>query len=295
LVSMPSAGVIAAFLAIYILWGSTYLAIRIAVATVPPVLAAGIRFFVAGLFLCAWTRARGVTAPTRREWRNLTILGALLFLVCYSLLFWAEKTVPSGVASVLVAAIPIWTVLLQVFVLRRERFSWQMAAAILLGFSGVAVLTRGPGSGSPSLLGCAAIFGSGICWSIGTVTSKAMALPESKLLSSGCQMLTGGTLLLLCSAALGEMHPFPHISFKAWVAIAYLIVAGSIVGFTAYVWLLDRMPATAVTSYAYVNPLVALLLGHWLGSETLGPRTALGAALILASVLIIGVGAKRPS
>jgi drug/metabolite transporter (DMT)-like permease len=279
--------VLMAFFAIYFVWGSTYLSIRVAVETVPPLLAAGIRFFLAGAALYLWSRARGVPAPSRLEWRNLATLGVLMFLLAYGGLFWAEKTIPSGVASVLVATIPVWTALLEIFVLKKETFRWSLVAALVMGIVGVAVLTLNPGAGHLNVLACLAILGSSISWSIGTVTSKTLVLPPSKLISAGGQMVSGGSMLLICSALAGELNPFPHISLKAAYAIGYLIVAGSILAFTAYIWLLGRMPATAVTSYAYVNPVVALLIGHWLGQELLGIRTLLGATLVLASVLLI--------
>jgi drug/metabolite transporter (DMT)-like permease len=279
--------VLLAFFAIYFIWGSTFLAIRVAVETVPPLLAAGIRFFLGGAALYLWSRSRGVPAPSQLEWRNLTVLGVLMFLIAYSGLFWAEKIVPSGVASVLVATIPVWTALLEIFVLKRETFRWPLAVAFVMGIVGVGVLMRQPDAGHLNILACLAIIGSSISWSVGTVTSKALTLPASKWISAAGQMLTGGAMLLVFSAVAGEMNPFPHISLKAAYAIAYLMVAGSILAFTAYIWLLGRMPATTVTSYAYVNPLVALLIGHWLAQETLGIRTLLGAALVLASVLLV--------
>jgi drug/metabolite transporter (DMT)-like permease len=285
--SRLGAGVVLAFLAIYVLWGSTFLAIRVAVETVPPFLAAGIRFFLAGFVLYGWSRARGVRSPTALEWRNLAILGALLFLIPYSGLFWAEKTVPSGIASVLVATIPISTALLQVFVLRKERFRWSLFASLCLGFAGVGVLALDSGPGHASIAACLVILLCSTSWAIGTVIAKEAVLPDSKVTSAGAQMVIGGALLLLLSMLAGEWHPLPHISLPAAGAIAYLIVAGSIVAFTAYLWLLGRMPATTVTSYAYVNPVVALLLGHFLGNEKLAARTLAGAALVLASVLLI--------
>jgi drug/metabolite transporter (DMT)-like permease len=285
--SRLGAGIVLAFLAIYILWGSTFFAIRVAVETVPPFLAAGIRFFLAGFVLYGWSRARGGRNPTALEWRNLTILGALLFLIPYSGLFWAEKTVPSGIASVLVATIPISTALLQVFVLRKERFRWSLLASLCLGFAGVGVLALDSGPGHASIAACLVILLCSTSWAIGTVIAKQAVLPESKVTSAGAQMVIGGALLLLLSMLAGEWHPLPHISLPAAGAIAYLIVAGSIVAFTAYLWLLGRMPATTVTSYAYVNPVVALLLGHFVGGEELAARTLTGAALVLASVLLI--------
>jgi drug/metabolite transporter (DMT)-like permease len=285
--SRLGAGIVLAFLAIYVLWGSTFFAIRVAVETVPPFLAAGIRFFLAGFVLYGWSRARGGRNPTALEWRNLAILGALLFLIPYSGLFWAEKTVPSGIASVLVATIPISTALLQVFVLRKEQFRWSLLASLCLGFAGVGVLALDSGPGHASIAACSVILLCSTSWAIGTVIAKEAVLPDSKVTSAGAQMVIGGALLLLLSMLAGEWHPLPHISLPAAGAIAYLIVAGSIVAFTAYLWLLGRMPATTVTSYAYVNPVVALLLGRFIGNEELAPRTLAGAALVLASVLLI--------
>jgi drug/metabolite transporter (DMT)-like permease len=276
-----------AFTAIYALWGSTYLAIRVAVATVPPLFAAGLRFSIAGFVLYVWSRIRGEITPSRQEWRNLWVLGALMFLAAYSALFWAEKTVPSGVASVLVATIPVWTALLEISILKVERFRWSLGVAIGAGLTGVAVLAIRQQGGPVSVLACLAITGGEIAWSAGTVISKRMKLPQSKILSAGAQMLTGGFLLLTCSLMIGEMHPFPRISLSAVGAIAYLIVAGSILAFTAYTWLLGRMSATRVASYAYVNPVIALAIGYWLGGEALGLRTLIGACLVLGSVVLI--------
>jgi drug/metabolite transporter (DMT)-like permease len=276
-----------AFFAIYIVWGSTYLAIRIVVQTVPPLFAAGVRFTIAGAVLYTWCRLRGVPGPPRMQWRNLTALGALMFLATYSGVFWAEKTLPSGIAAVLVATLPVWMALVSIVILKREKLRWRLVAAIGMGFTGVAVLAVDSGLGRVNLLACLAILGSEVAWAVGTVTSKTMALPESKLMSAGGQMLTGGLMLLVFSALAGEMRTAPHVSLRAGLGIGYLIVAGSIIAYTAYVWLLGRMPATTVSTYAYVNPVVALAIGHWLGGEALGLRTILGAALVVASVLLI--------
>lgn len=291
--TFPSIGVLLAFFAIYVIWGSTYFAIRVAVETVPPFLAAGIRFSLAGLALFLWSRARGVRSPTPREWRNLTILGVFLFLIPYSGLFWAEKTVPSGIASVLVATIPISTALIQIFVLRKEHFRWALLAALFLGFGGVAMLALDSSSRHASLAACLVVLLSSTSWSVGTVIAKNAVLPESKVISAGVQMLLGGALLLVLSALTSEWHSVPPISARAIAAIVYLIVAGSLVAFTAYIWLLGRMPATVVTSYAYVNPVVALFIGHWIGNEDVTTRTLAGAALVLASVLLIS-GKRAP-
>jgi len=279
-------GIFLAFFAIYVLWGSTFFAIRVAVETVP-LLAAGIRFTFAGLVLYGWSGARRAPHPTSREWRNLAVLGVLLFLIPYSGLFWAEKAVPSGIASLLVATIPISTALLQIFVFRKERFRWSLLLSLCLGFAGVAVLALDSQAHGANLVACVILLLCSTSWALGTVIAKQAALPPSKVTSAGVQMLLGGVLLLLFSLPAGEWHSAPHIPPRAAVAIAYLAVAGSIVAFTAYLWLLGRMPATTVTSYAYVNPVVALLLGHFIGNEDLSLRTLTGAALVLAGVVVI--------
>ena len=279
---------LAAFFAIYVVWGSTYLAIRVVVATVPPFFAAGLRFAIAGALLYGWARARGTASPSRSEWRNVLMLSTLLFLLAYGILFWAEKTVPSGIASVLVAMIPIWTALLEIFILKREPWRWSLLFSIVLGLFGVGVLTMESSSAHRvTLWPCLALVAGGFVWAIGTVWSKALKLPESKAISSGAQMMAGGLLLIVFAVLIREIPPVPRFSASAFWALAYLIAAGSIVAFTAYVWLLGRLPATRVASYAYVNPLVALMVGHWFGNEALTVRTWIAAALIIVSVFLI--------
>lgn len=280
---------ILAFAAIYILWGSTFLAIRILVETVPVFLAAGARFAIAGLLLFAWMRLRGAPTLTSLEWRNATLLGVLLFLGPYAGLFWAEKTVPSGVASVLVATIPLWTVLLETLIFKAQRSRPEQLAAIAFGFFGVLVVARGThdSTGRFALLPCLALLGSTLSWSFGTVLSRSLALPASKAMSSGAQMLCGGGLLLLFSLMAHELRPAPQVTLPAAIALIYLISAGSIAGFTAYTWLLGRMSATKVASYAYVNPIVALSLGHELGGEAISWQTLVGSAIIVASVILL--------
>jgi drug/metabolite transporter (DMT)-like permease len=276
-----------AFAAIYILWGSTFFAIRVAVAEIPPLFAAGVRFTIAGVALFLWAWARGAARPTLLQWRNAAVLGFTMFLVGYACLFWAEKSVPSGVASVLVAMIPIWTTGFEVFVSKREAWSGRLILAVLTGLAGVVLLTSDTVSRHAALLPCLAILLSGLSWAVGTVSSKTLSLPESKPMSAGAQMMIGGVLLLVCSLFFREVPPFPKATPAAILALGYLIVAGSIVAFTAYIWLLSRFPATKVASYAYVNPVVALALGHWLGNEVLTWKTFVAAGLILASVATI--------
>jgi drug/metabolite transporter (DMT)-like permease len=278
---------ILAFLATYVLWGTSFLAIRIAVEEVPPLFAAGTRFFVAGVLLYAFMRFRGQPGPTRNQWRSLAIMGLLMFVAEYGPLFWAEKYVPSGIASVLEATLPLITMILETFVLRRQRFHWRILAAILLGFGGVGALLLPNGEQHFGLIPCLAILAGATAWSLGAVLTRSFDLPDSNPLTSGAAMLLGGGMLLVLSASFGELHPFPHVSMRALGALLYLIVCGSLLGFTAFVWLLARMPATRVASHAYVNPVVAVALGYFVAGEIVTTRTLIGTALVLASVVLI--------
>jgi drug/metabolite transporter (DMT)-like permease len=280
-------GFILAFAAIYILWGSTFFAIRVLVETVPPLFAAGVRFLIAGAALYLWSRFRGISAPTRLEWRNMTALGALMFLVAYAGLFWAERTVPSGLASVLVGTIPVWTTLFEVFVFKQEKLRPALVLALATGLAGVITLVPLAGTGRVAILSCLAIIGSNLSWAFGSVLSKGLRLPASKLMSASGQMLTGGVMLLIAAGCLGEFRPFPHISLRAIAALGYLIAAGSIIAFTAYMWLLGRLPATKVSSYAYVNPVIALAIGSAFGGEPFTLHTLAGTVLVLGSVILL--------
>jgi len=284
--------VLLAFFAIYILWGTTFLAIRIAVHEMPPILAAGSRFFLAGLLLFGFMRLGfpGVPrqpSPTKAEWRNLTLVGLILFVLNYAPLFWAERYIPSGIASVLSATIPIFAILLEMVVLRHQPFRWITLLSALLGFAGVAVILLPTANEHPPLIPCLAVLFGCIAWASGTVLSRAVTLPASRPITSGATMMIGGAALLILSAALGELHPLPHISLRGYLAVLYLITAGSLLGFTAYVWLLGHMSATKVTSYAYINPLVAVALGFFLAHEQINLRMLLGAAIVLVSVFLI--------
>jgi drug/metabolite transporter (DMT)-like permease len=276
-----------AFFAIYVLWGTTFLAIRIAVAELPPLFAAGARFFTAGILLYAFMRFKGQAGPSKKQWRNLLLMGVLMFVAEYGALFWAEKYVPSGIASVLEATIPLITLVLEMAVLRKQSFRWTVVVSTLLGFCGVGVLLLPSGREHLAILPCAAILAGAIAWSAGSVLSRSMDLPKSKPLTAGAVMMLGGGILLVLSASLGEMHPLPHVSLRAGLALLYLIVFGSLLSFTAFVWLLARMPATRVASHAYVNPIVAVALGYFAAGETITLRTLAGTALVIASVFLI--------
>lgn len=295
-VSRPSASatskrfdlrVLLAFFAIYFLWGTTFLAIRIAVEEVPPLFAAGCRFFVAGVLLYGFMRFRGQPAPTGRQWRSLALMGLPMFVATYGLLFWALKYVPSGVTAVLEATIPLITIVLEMVVFRHQPFRWRLLGAMLLGFGGVGVLLLPSGERHFGLLPCLAVIGGSTCWSLGSVLSRSLELPESRAVTSGSAMMLGGGTLLALSAALGELHPLPHVSVRGGLAILYLIVFGSLVAFTAFVWLLAHMPASRVASHAYVNPIVAVALGYFVAGEVITTRMLIGAAIVLVSVFLI--------
>jgi drug/metabolite transporter (DMT)-like permease len=279
--------VILAFFAIYVLWGTTFLAIRIAVLELPPLFAAGTRFFVAGVLLFAFMRLKRQPWPTAAEWRNLLILSLLMFVAEYGPLFWAEKYVPSGIVSVLAATLPLITMVLEMLVLRQQRFRRGVIAATIVGFCGVGILLLPSGRQHLAPLPCAAILAGCTTWALGSVLSRSMKLPKSKPLTAGATMMLGGAILLALSAAFGELHPLPHVSLRAGLALAYLIVCGSLLAFTAFVWLLGRMPATRVASHAYVNPIVAVALGYFAAGEVITLRTLAGTALVIASVFLI--------
>ncbi len=290
--------ILLAFAIIYFVWGSTFLAIRVGVREVPPFLLAGMRFFSAGIVLYIWMRASGTASPTRREWVSASALAVLIFVLDYGLLFWAEQRVPSGIAAVMMATIPSFMALAEILILRTQKLTLRLGFALLVGLAGVAVLvSRSVSFGDAPIdtSGAIALLVAAIGWSLASALTRKLPLPESKVMSSGAQMLAGGILLTLTAAMLGEFKHFhaQAVSSRAWLALAYLIVAGSIIAFTAYVWLLHHESPTRVGTYAYVNPVVAVLVGYFLGGESLGARTVLGTLLILVSVVVITTTPKK--
>jgi drug/metabolite transporter (DMT)-like permease len=287
-----------AFAIIYFVWGSTFLAIRIGVREVPPFTLAAMRFLVSGVILSGWMMLQGEHSPTRGQWVSILLLGVFIFLVDFGLLFWAEQRVPSGLAAVMMATIPLFMVLSEIIVLKTQRLTIRLVLALAIGIAGVAVLMSRSlylGGTTINSAGAVALIVAAISLSIGSALMPKLPLPASKVMSSGTQMLAGGILLALTAAALGEFgnfHPFA-VSLKAWLALLYLIVAGSIVAFTAYVWLMHHESPTRVGTYAYVNPMIAVLLGHFAGGESLGVRTILGAAFVLISVVVITTTPKK--
>ena len=284
--------ILLAFAIIYFVWGSTFLAIRVGVREVPPFLFAGMRFLVAGLALYAWMRARGTPSPRGREWGSAVLLAILIFVLDYGLLFWAERRVASGVAAVMLATIPVFMTLAEIGFLRTQRLTFRLGLALLLGIAGVTVLighTMSLGEAPVDTAGALALIVAAISWSIAASLSRRLPLPSAKAMSSGAQMLAGGVLLLSTSGLLGEFRGFQlqAVSRVAWLALSYLIVAGSIVAFTAYVWLIHHESPTKVGTYAYVNPVVAVVIGYFFGGEAIGPRTIVGTLLVLVSVVVI--------
>jgi drug/metabolite transporter (DMT)-like permease len=281
-----------AFAIIYFVWGSTFYAIRIGVHEVPPLLLAAMRFTIAGVTLFIWAVAKGETLPSRREWAAITVVALLIFVVDYGFLFWAEERVASGTAAVILATIPAFMALAEISLLRTERLTLRLGFALFIGLAGVVVLvdpSLGMAGAPVYPLGAAALLVSAAAWSGASVLSKKLPLPSSKVMSAATQMLTGGVLLCIVAAAAGEEHGFhpQAVSRAAWIALLYLTVAGSIVGFTAYTWLLHHQSPTKVGTYAYVNPVIAVALGHFLGGEVLDAPVAIGTALVLVSVIVI--------
>jgi drug/metabolite transporter (DMT)-like permease len=278
-----------AYAAIYFLWGASFLAIREVVAVTPPFFAAAFRFLCAGGILYGYSCWRGIPQPDRRQLMSTALLGLVMFAGDYGCLFWAEKEVPSGLAAVIAATIPVWVLLAEWLFAGSQRPTAKALAGIVLGIAGVILLMIPSGlhntgfsvSALVLLLGC-------FFWSGGTVASRHLHLPRQLSMSSGLQMTWGGGFLLLFSAATGELGKLPGLSqrwnWQLGFAMAYLIVFASIIAFTAYVWLIARDPTTRVASYAYVNPLIALLLGSLLANERPTPLQYVGAALVVAGV-----------
>lgn len=286
-----------AFAIIYFVWGSTFLAIRVGVREVPPFLLAAMRFVVAGLVLYGWMIVQGEQAPNWREWLSVGVLAVLIFVIDYGLLFWAEQRVPSGIAAVIMATIPVFMALAEILLLGTQKITPRLVLASLVGIAGVAVLVSRSfnlGGAPIDRLGAIALIVASISWSISSALTRKLPLPESKVMSSGAQMLAGGVLLAITAGALGEFRGFrpSQVSAHAWLSLVYLIVAGSIIAFTAYVWLIHHESPTKVGTYAYVNPVVAVLVGYFLGGEALGTRTIMGTACVLVSVVVITTAKK---
>ncbi|MEP6764453.1 MAG: EamA family transporter, partial [Gemmatimonadaceae bacterium] len=265
------------FLCIYVLWGSTYLAIRFAVATIPPFIMGGVRFIIAGSLLYGWSRLRGGAKPTVEQWKNAFIIGFLLLLIGNGAVAWSEQRVSSGMTSLLVATMPLWLVLAELYNRRRPQLlQWVAVAA---GLIGVALLVLPTGSGSeisPAVdpIGAVVLMIGSLSWTIGSLFARTAKLASPQSLASGMQMLCGGALMLSVSLVSGEWTDFhaSAVTSSSMFGLLYLVFFGSIIGFSTYMWLLSVAKPAAVGTYAYVNPVVAVLLGVVIGGETYRPR-----------------------
>ncbi len=279
-------------LAIYVFWGSAYLAMRIGLRTFPPLLLAGTRLLIAGLLMGAYAWLRGHRIQGRLEWRAVTIAGVLLFLGGHGFLYWGQVRVTAGVAAMLFATIPLWMVLIEGFSSSGIRLGWRAVSGLVLGSLGVLLLV-GPsallGAGRVNLPGAAAILVGSFCWAIGSIYCSRAHLPHSAALAGSLEMLIGGALLIAAAPLLGESRGFhwTQVSAASWLAVGYLVLFASMIGFSCYLWLLKKASPARVSTYAYVTPLVAVVLGWALLHEPITARTLGAIALLLGAVVLI--------
>ena len=282
-----------ALLALYIVWGSTYLAIRFSVETIPPFLLAALRFLISGAILYIWRRMAGDEAPTLNNWKSTAIVGAALLLGGNGLVAWAEQTVPSGIAALMISTSPFWLVLFEAFRAGGGKPTWQSILGLLIGFGGVFLLI-GPAeilgtSGRFDSFGIILLLLAPIFWSMGSIYARGADMPKSNLLGTGMEMLTGAVALFIISIVKGELNGFSFglVSMRSWLGLAYLITFGSLVGFVSYGFLLHNAPVSLMSTYAYVNPIVAVFLGWLFANEELNARIGIASAIIIGSVILI--------
>ncbi|HNK62977.1 MAG TPA: EamA family transporter [Anaerolineales bacterium] len=282
-----------ALIALYIVWGSTYLGIKVAIETIPPFFHAAVRFLISGLILVIWQRAAGFEMPTRRQWISAAIVGNLLLLGGNGLVSWAEQSIPSGVAALVIASSPMFLVMLEALRPGGVKPTWRAIVGILIGFTGIFILV-GPaelsGSGTHlNTFGVIALLSACFLWALGSTVSKSVELHKSSLMNTGTQMLMGSIGLLVVSLLTGELNGWSPamVSSRSLVGLAYLITIGSIIGFGSYTWLLQNAPISLVATYAYVNPVVAVILGFFFANEPLEPRIWIATAIIIGAVVFI--------
>ena len=286
------ARLIGAFAAVYLIWGSTYLAMRFAIETLPPFLMAGVRFLLAGGALYAWMRLRGAPRPAPRQWAAAGVVGALMLFAGNGGVVWAEQRITSSIVALLLAMTPLWMMLLDWLRPHGVRPTRGSVAGMVLGLAGIALLI-GPDnlvSDSPiDLLSAIVVLLAALAWAAGSLYTRHANLPDSPLLSTSMQMLVGGVLLMTTATLTGDwsrMH-VDAISLRSILALVYLVLFGSLTAFSAYIWLLRHAPASRVATYAYVNPVIAVFLGWALASEPLTLQTLIAAAVIISAVAII--------
>ena len=283
-----------ALIALYIVWGSTYLGIKVAIETIPPFFHAGIRFLISGLILVIWQRNAGQSMPTRKQWISVGIIGTLLLLGGNGLVAWAEQFIPSGIAALIIATVPMFLVIGEAIRPNGVKPTWQGIVGLLIGFVGIFILV-GPSelSGSTTKLNTVrrdSIALRHVCFGrLVPCISKSADLPKSTLMSTGTQMLMGSVSLFIVSVLSGELRGWDisAVSSRSLIGFLYLILVGSLVGFVSYGWLLQNAPISLVSTYAYVNPIVAVLLGVWILDEPMEPRIWLATGIIIGSVIFI--------
>ncbi len=288
--------IILGFAAIYLIWGSTYLAIRIGVETIPPFLMASIRFLIAGALFYLYGKVKKVEKPKAKDWVSTAIIGILLLVGGNGLVSWAEEVVPSGITALLIAMVPLWIVLFDAIHPKGSRPSGKAIGGLFLGFIGVAALinpTDIGGFAEIDQFGAMLLVFATIFWASGSIFSKYTKMPKSLILASGMQMLVAGVVLLLLSISTGELNGFHYesVTFEAWMSLLYLITFGS-VGYGAYIWLLQVTDPSKVATYAYVNPVIALFLGSLIASETISLWT-IGCSLFILMAVFIIISSKK--
>lgn len=282
-----------AMLAVYIIWGSTYLGIRFAIESIPPFLHAGMRFLVSAALLLGWRLLAGDERPTLKQWRDAGVVGLFLILGGNGLVSWAEQTVDSGIAALIVGTVPLWLTLFEALRPGGARPGWQAILGLLIGFGGIFILinpeTLAGAAFRVDLLGAGALVLATILWALGSIYAKTAEVPKSAFMFTGMQMAVGSLGLFIVSALNGEMSGFNlgAVTTQSWLGLGYLILFGSLGGFVAYGWLLRNAPISLVATYGYVNPVVAIFLGAWLADEVLTGRVFIAAAVIIGAVVLI--------
>jgi len=287
----PRIKIIAAFAAVYIFWGGTYLAIRLAVESIPPFFMAGTRFILAGGSLYVWLRLRGAEKPTFSHWKSATIVGFMLLLVGNGGVSWAEQFVPSGIAALLIAFTPFWFVVFE-WRSRGIKPTRTMVGGLILGTGGIILLidpAKLVGGDQVDLLGAFVLLLATVSWAWGSLFSRRAEMPSSPLLATAMEMLSGGILLIILSAVSGDLArlDFSIVTTSSVLSLAYLVVFGSLIAFSSYIWLLKAVRPSLVSTYAYVNPVIAVLLGWLIVDEPLGGRILLATAIIVGAVALI--------
>lgn len=284
--------VLAAMASLYLIWGSTYLGIRFAIETLPPFLMAGPRFIISGVLLYVWQRGQGASHPTRVHWRSALIIGALMLVGGNGGVTWAEQRVPSSLAALIIGAVPIWAVLLNWLAFDRVRPNRRLMAGLLVGIGGLTLLIapwNTSGDEAVDMLGALVIMGAALCWATGSLYSRRATLPDVPLMATGIEMIAGGVLLIGIGVASGELNQLhlAEVSLRSALAFGYLTAVGSLIAFTAYIWLLKNTTTARATSYAYASPVVAVFLGWALAGEAITPRMLVAAAIIIGAVMTI--------